>query len=207
MPGMRCERGQATVEWVGIVLLISLILGALAAAPPRTGGRSFGRLLSERIFCAVGANGCREAGAAGGLADRAGAAMSPSEAPGSGALAVRMSAVGPCTAYSCNPVRTHCDAVHEGKRGRAYCRARAAAEGPSGLTKFLRSRFKGCLIGAAGAKAFTPFAEELLRKEATRSAKNALRAVRKGLRRAKDSLMKGKVKPGLVGCLGGTIGL
>ena len=32
---MRCERGQATIEWVGLVLLASLALGALAAAVPR----------------------------------------------------------------------------------------------------------------------------------------------------------------------------
>ena len=41
---MRCERGQASVEWVGLVLLASLALGALAAAAPAVDGRSFGGL-------------------------------------------------------------------------------------------------------------------------------------------------------------------
>ena len=39
---MRCERGQATIEWVGLVLLASLALGALATAVPAVDGRSFG---------------------------------------------------------------------------------------------------------------------------------------------------------------------
>ncbi len=50
---MRCERGQATIEWVGLVLLASLVLGALVTAVPVIDGRSFGGFLSHRIFCAI----------------------------------------------------------------------------------------------------------------------------------------------------------
>jgi len=50
---MRCERGQATIEWVGLVLLASLVLGALATAVPLVDGRSFGGFLSHRILCAI----------------------------------------------------------------------------------------------------------------------------------------------------------
>jgi hypothetical protein len=50
---MRCERGQASIEWVGLVLLASLALGALATAVPVIDGRSFGGFLSYRIVCAV----------------------------------------------------------------------------------------------------------------------------------------------------------
>jgi hypothetical protein len=50
---MRCERGQATIEWVGLVLLASLALGALATAVPVVDGRSFGGFLSHRILCAI----------------------------------------------------------------------------------------------------------------------------------------------------------
>jgi hypothetical protein len=55
---MRCERGQATIEWVGLVLLASVALGALAAAVPVADGRSFGGFLSHRILCAVRGTGC-----------------------------------------------------------------------------------------------------------------------------------------------------
>jgi len=50
---MRCERGQATIEWVGLVLLASLVLGALATAVPLVDGRSFGGFLTHRILCAI----------------------------------------------------------------------------------------------------------------------------------------------------------
>jgi len=53
---MRCERGQATIEWVGLVLLASLVLGALVTAVPVIDGRSFGGFLSQRIFCAIRGN-------------------------------------------------------------------------------------------------------------------------------------------------------
>ena len=55
---MRCERGQATIEWVGLVLLASLVLGALASAVPIVDGRSLGGFLSHRIVCAVKRSAC-----------------------------------------------------------------------------------------------------------------------------------------------------
>ena len=50
---MRCERGQASVEWVGLVLLASLTFGGLVLAVPRVDGRSLGGFLAHRIVCAV----------------------------------------------------------------------------------------------------------------------------------------------------------
>ena len=61
---MRCERGQASVEWVGLVLLASLALGALAAAVPAIDGRSFGGFLSHHILCATRARDCGDRDAA-----------------------------------------------------------------------------------------------------------------------------------------------
>ena len=57
---MRSERGQATVEWAGLVLLTSLALGALVSAMPFADGRSFGGFLSHRIVCAVRGSGCSD---------------------------------------------------------------------------------------------------------------------------------------------------
>ncbi|MGI8945232.1 MAG: hypothetical protein ACR2GL_03215 [Thermoleophilaceae bacterium] len=60
---MRSEAGQATVEWVGLVLLAALLLGGVAAvAGARVDGRSFGGFLTHRIFCAV-RGGCEDGAA------------------------------------------------------------------------------------------------------------------------------------------------
>lgn len=50
---MADERGQATVEWVGLVLAATLVLGAVASVAFRVDGRSFGGLLAHRLTCAV----------------------------------------------------------------------------------------------------------------------------------------------------------
>src|SRR5215207_6843391 len=50
---MRCERGQTTIEWTGLVLFLALALGALAAVVPSVNGRSFGGFLTHRIVCAI----------------------------------------------------------------------------------------------------------------------------------------------------------
>jgi hypothetical protein len=50
---MADERGQATVEWVGLVLVAALALGALALTVPVLEGRSFGGFLAHRFACAV----------------------------------------------------------------------------------------------------------------------------------------------------------
>ena len=61
---MRCERGQATIEWVGLVLLTSLTLGAaVALVGPDVDGRSFGGFLAHRIVCAA-RGGCDDGDAA-----------------------------------------------------------------------------------------------------------------------------------------------
>lgn len=49
----RDERGQAAVEFVALVLLAALVLGALVAASPRFDGRSFGGFLAFRIVCTI----------------------------------------------------------------------------------------------------------------------------------------------------------
>lgn len=49
----RSQRGQATIEWTGAVLLVALVLGALVAVGPRVDGRSFGSFLAHRIACAA----------------------------------------------------------------------------------------------------------------------------------------------------------
>ena len=56
---MRCEAGQATVEWTGVVLLVSLALGGVLAFGPRVDGRSFGAWLAHEIVCAA-AGGCAD---------------------------------------------------------------------------------------------------------------------------------------------------
>jgi hypothetical protein len=50
---MRSERGQATVEWTGLVLLVGLALAALVAFGPRIDGRSYGGWLTHALLCAV----------------------------------------------------------------------------------------------------------------------------------------------------------
>jgi hypothetical protein len=53
-PGpLRSERGQASVEWVGVVMLCSLALGALAGFAVPIDGRSFGGFLTHRLACAA----------------------------------------------------------------------------------------------------------------------------------------------------------
>ena len=58
---MHCERGQATIEWVGLVCLAAVGFGALALAVPGVDGRSFGGFLTHRIVCAVRGAACADA--------------------------------------------------------------------------------------------------------------------------------------------------
>lgn len=56
---MRSERGQGTVEWIGLVLLVSLAMLALVAAGVRVPGVSLARAIADRIVCAAAlADGC-----------------------------------------------------------------------------------------------------------------------------------------------------
>jgi hypothetical protein len=54
------EDGQASAELVGLVLVVSLALGALAALTPRADGRSIGGFLAHHVVCAA-TGGCHAA--------------------------------------------------------------------------------------------------------------------------------------------------
>ena len=45
--------GQATVEWVGLVLMVALVLGALAAVRAPSSDGELGAVLARRITCAA----------------------------------------------------------------------------------------------------------------------------------------------------------
>ena len=51
---MRDAAGQATIEWVGLVLVAALVLGALAAFRAPAQDRGLGTALAKRITCAAG---------------------------------------------------------------------------------------------------------------------------------------------------------
>jgi hypothetical protein len=53
------ERGQGTVEWVGTLLCVSLLLAGLIAVGVRVPGGDLARMLASRILCAASlADGC-----------------------------------------------------------------------------------------------------------------------------------------------------
>jgi len=56
----RRERGQASVELVGLVLLLSLAFTAAAAVSPAVDGRAIGGFLAHHLMCAA-MRGCHEA--------------------------------------------------------------------------------------------------------------------------------------------------
>ena len=56
----RRERGQASVELVGLVLLLSLAFTAAAAVSPVVDGRAIGGFLAHHVMCAA-TRGCHEA--------------------------------------------------------------------------------------------------------------------------------------------------
>jgi hypothetical protein len=65
---MRSERGQASVEWIGLVLLLTLGLMALARFAPRADAGHLGAVLLSKVTCAArgGCDGERGARARGG---------------------------------------------------------------------------------------------------------------------------------------------
>ena len=50
---MASERGQATIEWTAVVLLVALAFAALFAVVPHVDGRSYGGALAHVIVCAA----------------------------------------------------------------------------------------------------------------------------------------------------------
>ena len=72
---MAAERGQATVEWVGLILLVALALGALLnLAPGAEGRRLLGHTLARALTCPADARcqmGPAERGASAGEAPAA----------------------------------------------------------------------------------------------------------------------------------------
>jgi hypothetical protein len=50
---MAGERGQATIEWAGLILLVAMSLAALVAFGPRADGRSLGGSIAHALVCAV----------------------------------------------------------------------------------------------------------------------------------------------------------
>lgn len=47
------ERGSASVEWVALVAILAVALGAAIAVGPRVDGRSFGSWLAHNLLCAA----------------------------------------------------------------------------------------------------------------------------------------------------------
>jgi hypothetical protein len=53
------ERGQGTVEWVGLIAVVALLLAGLVAAGVRVPGAELARAVASRILCAAAfADGC-----------------------------------------------------------------------------------------------------------------------------------------------------
>src|SRR4051794_29880952 len=56
---MGSERGQGTIEWIGLVLVVALAMLGLAAAGVGVPGASLARSVTDRILCAASlADGC-----------------------------------------------------------------------------------------------------------------------------------------------------
>jgi hypothetical protein len=56
---MTSERGQGTIEWIGLVLLVALVMLALVATGVRVPGATLARAVADRILCAAAiADGC-----------------------------------------------------------------------------------------------------------------------------------------------------
>jgi hypothetical protein len=55
------ERGQASIEWVALTMVLALALGGLLSAIPVVDGRSLGGTLAHRFVCAV-EGGCADGG-------------------------------------------------------------------------------------------------------------------------------------------------
>lgn len=56
---MRGQQGQASVEWIALVVVLALAVGGLLAAMPAVDGRSLGGALAHRLTCAA-KGGCED---------------------------------------------------------------------------------------------------------------------------------------------------
>ena len=79
---MRSERGQATIEWVGIVLLVSLALAALSHFAPKADGKDVGSAVLASVTRPVARSGARPVPRPGTRS------AAPAQAPGEGAFAI-----------------------------------------------------------------------------------------------------------------------
>src|SRR3954454_10208584 len=60
---MKSQRGQASVEWVGLLLLVSAVFAAAVAFVPVMDGRPLGAAIARALACAVRTD-CHAEGAA-----------------------------------------------------------------------------------------------------------------------------------------------
>ncbi len=61
MGGERSERGQGSVEWVGLLAVVALLLAGLVAAGARLPGTALARALASRLLCAASlAHSCED---------------------------------------------------------------------------------------------------------------------------------------------------
>lgn len=54
------QRGQASIEWLALVLLLALAMGALLAAGIRVPGTALAETIAERMLCGLGRGACGE---------------------------------------------------------------------------------------------------------------------------------------------------
>jgi hypothetical protein len=68
-PGVSDEGGQASVEWTALMLIAGLALAALGMLVPSGQGKALGRLVAQRVVCAVRGE-CDDAGGEGAVRAR-----------------------------------------------------------------------------------------------------------------------------------------
>jgi hypothetical protein len=160
---MRSERGQASVEWIALVLLLALGLAALARFAPRADAGHLGAELLNTITCAA-RGGCeaeqRARAPRDGRAPGRDRAPSGERAPGSErprGAAGRLVTVPPLLPVV--PLVPLVPVAPVAPRTRGHARPRAPAarspRGPSGRPWLRPPRFGGPLIRRAGRRAGT----------------------------------------------------
>src|SRR3954463_7631638 len=78
---MAHERGQTTIEWTGLILLVAIVLGGIVAVAPVVDGRALGSSLTHSIVCAARGDCARGNDALVGAYGRPGAALLSRLAP------------------------------------------------------------------------------------------------------------------------------